>query len=159
MLNSKNRIGITNFIITAIFFLFIFIAIFGEILVFRNYVDALPQDQKTQGFGVLVIVIYGCIVGGVLLISSMLTLTSAICAIKCTTVKKIKRYSTFGIVGKFLGAAGLLFYAVMMFILYPQGLFFKIAYILVAAVAIWFAVWDMVCCGRMKKIPLPTENL
>lgn len=157
MFSHKKIIGTWNLCVAIAFFVLILVATFGEALLFKAYIDSL-EEKSLEGLGILVVIIYGVALGILLLVSGVLALVAAIGLYKCTTRRKANTYAVVGIVGKILGGAGLLFYAIIMFSLYPYGIPLKILYVLLSGLVIYRAVADAVLCGKKNTEAVATAE-
>lgn len=144
----KNKIGIVNLIIAVLCFGFIFIALFGEIACFQNYINSLPE-KNFEGLGAIGILLLGIIMGFALAVCGTLVLISAIGCLKAAKEKTVKAQIILGFVGKILTAICFIVYFIVMLDAYPQGIFLKVLYAIVAVAATVASVFD--CIALQNK--------
>ncbi len=147
MLTRKKKIGVFNLIFALLCFGFIFVAIFGEIACFQAYINSLAESNF-QGLGVIGILIFGIIMGIALAVCGVLLLICAIVCLKATAEKAVKAQVILGLIVKIIVAVCFVLYLIVMIDAYPQGIFLKILYGIMAAGALAGTVFD---CIALKK--------
>ena len=111
------------------------IAFFGELLSTSNYFNNLP-DAGFESLGILVVVILGGMLGIAFLIFGIYNIIAGIVARRTPSIKKAKTLTVISIITKLLSTPAIIFSCWSMFDLYPDGMIFKVFYIIMAVISL-----------------------
>ena len=149
MLETK-KVGKFNLAASIVLMVTGLLMFFGEWLSYTIYVNSLPE-QYGEGFGIILIVVYGLIFGCIVLAMGILNLVCSIMQMKKEGLKVAKVMTIISPIAHLVSVGCLIFWAILMFDLYMSGIILKVIYIGAIALALVAAIRCFCALGKAKK--------
>ena len=147
VMENKKKLRRSNLIFGIVFVIMALVAFFGEIFSFTAYIDTLEGTESLEGFGIIVIIIFGLIAAIALLVCAILNFVAA--GVLSSNKNSGRGMAIVGAIFKFIAACILILYCALMFT-YPMGYALKVLYALVAVASIYFGILDLTASGKLK---------
>lgn len=149
MLETK-KVGKFNLAASIVLMVTGLLMFFGEWLSYAIYVNNLPNENG-EGWGIVLIVVYGLIFGCIVLAMGILNLVCSIMQMKKEGLKVAKVMTIISPIAHLVSVGCLIFWSILMFSLYMSGIILKVIYIGAIALALVAAIRCFCALGKAKK--------